>query len=183
VEAYLPILRALAGIGADARDAVPVVARLVNSEVAEVRHAAVHALAKIDRGNRSLVRHLRRWLTEWQRQSQQAEYAFASDNLEWLEFAEALREIGPRAEPLAADLNRLTTTSPLANPELRCYAAYALATFPAHKQAAVDYLEAVRNRGFFQSFEFVNLADDLLHRIAGVEQPWTHLSQAHGVGP
>jgi hypothetical protein len=76
------------------------------------------------------------------------------------------------------------TTAPLAHTKVRCYAAFALAAFPAHRQAAEDFLGRVSKAGFIDTFEYVNLADYLLKRIAGVEQKsWSRLSRPFGVGP
>lgn len=171
---YVTLLTALGGIGTDARAGATTVLKLANSNDPDIRHAAIQTLARIDPDHPALMRQLRRWLAEWERDS----FDPWSDGL-----ADTVWQLGPRAEPLAAGMNRLMTTAPLVDPQVRCYAAFALATFPRYRPAAVAYLEQVRKVGLSDSFDCINRADTLLQRITGVEQPWTKLVKPRGVGP
>ena len=160
---YAAILTALGRIGADARNAAPAVIKLAKSDDPKVRHVAIQTLARIDSANPSLMWYLRRWLAEWERKSAtdriQIDFDWSFDEL-----ADAVWQLGPRAEPLAPELSRLMATAPLMNPQVRCYAAYALARFPSHRQAAAGYLNTIPRTGFSDIFD---LADELLQRIAG----------------
>jgi HEAT repeat protein len=181
---YTPILRALVGIGVDARDAAPAVLRLANSDDTEVRHLAILTLARIDPDHRSLMRHMRRWLGEWERRPSTDNVSFTLDyDPSPKEFADAVWELGPRAESLTPDLNRIMLTAPLVHVQVRCYAAFAVARFPSHRQVAEDYLQAIRRASFSNSFETINLAESLLQQIGGNEQIWTHLAPAGDLGP
>lgn len=162
---YVAILTALGRIGADARDAAPAVVKRANSDDPEVRHVAVQTLARIDPANRSLMRYLRRWLFEWERKSATDvfESLFGTDR-SFDEFADAVWQLGTRAEALVPDLSRIMATAPLIDPRVRCYAAYALARFPSHRQAAVDFLNGVQRSGLSGNFQLINLADELLQR-------------------
>lgn len=153
-----PILRTLGHIGPNAREAVPVLLRLADSDDMEMRHTAIQALAEIDPANRSLKRHLRRWLAEIERFSNR-DFNFgtpAGSN----EFADTVSELGTRAEFLAPDLNRIISTAPLVGATSRWCAAVALAVFPPYRQAAVSYLQAVQRSGF--PVGYINGAESLL---------------------
>ena len=189
---YLSRLHALGGIGAQAREGVPAVLRLANFEDPEIRHAAVVALARIDPANPSLIPHLRHLLVEWERKS-------LTDNDDWFgsghslpadglaQIADAVWELGPRAERLAPDLQRIVTTAPLLDPRRRCYAAFALARFPLHRQAAEGYLEKITKSEFpplYRSYELIHLAHAQLQRIRGATQGETRpIAIPGGVGP
>jgi HEAT repeat protein len=161
----------------------PAVLALANSDDPEVRHVAIKALIQIDPDNPSLDRHLRRWLAECERSSATDDSdAFSAPSLDGL--ADSLRQLGPRAEPFANDLHRLMASAPLAHPRVRCYAAFALAALPAHRQAAEDYLRSLTKAELSDSFDSLNLADALLRRIEGAEQKsWMELNRPFGVGP
>lgn len=163
---YVTILMALRGIGAEARDAAPAVVKLGNSDDPKVRHVAIQTLARIDPANPSLMRYLRRWLAEWERKSA-TDHTLIDFDWSFDEFSDAVWQLGPRAEPLVPELSRLMANAPLINPQVRCYAAYALARFPAHRQAAVGYLNAIRRTGLPNILALFNLADELLQRITG----------------
>jgi hypothetical protein len=189
---YLSRLHALGGIGAQAREGVPAVLRLANFESPEIRHAAVLALARIDLTNPSLIPHLRRLLAEWERKS-------LTDNDDWFEsghslpadglaqIADTVWELGPRAERLAPDLQRMVTTAPLLDPRRRCYAAFALARFPLHREAAESYLEKVTKSEFpplYRSYGLIHLAHAQLQRIRGAPQGETRpIAIPGGIGP
>ena len=160
---YAAILTALGRIGADARDAAPAVIKLAKSDDPKVRHVAIQTLARIDSANPSLMWYLRRWLAEWERKSA-TDHTLIDFDWSFDELADAVWQLGPRAEPLAPELSRLMATAPLMNPQVRCYAAYALARFPSHRQAAAGYLNTIPRTGFSDIFD---LADELLQRIAG----------------
>jgi HEAT repeat protein len=181
-EEFVSILTALGSRGAEARTAAPVVLALANADDPEVRYAAIKTLARIDPDNPLLDRHLRRWLAEWER-SAATDDSFSFDS-SFDGLADSLRRLGPRAESFANDLHRLMASAPLAQPKVRCYAAFALAASPAHRQKAEDYLRSLTTSELSNSFESLNLADALLRRIAGDEQKsWMQLSMPFGVGP
>ena len=164
---YFPLLHGLAGIGTKARDASPEVLRLTNFDDWRIRHAAIFTLARIDPSNPYLITCLRRWLAEWERKSANQDHAAAENDLSCDEFVDAVWELGPRAEPLAPDLERLMTTAPLLECRVRCYAASALARFASYRRTAETCLENVQNAGFLGTSNNVNLAHVLLQRIKG----------------
>ena len=193
---YLSRLHALGGIGAQARVGVPAVLRLANFDDPEIRHAAVLALARIDPANPSVIPRLRRLLVEWEKKSSTSDdwdwfgsvHSLPADGLE--QIADAVWELGPRAERLVPDLQRMMTTTPLLDPRARCYAAFALARFPSHRQTAEDYLETITNSSFppLQVFGgpavYIPLAHAQLQRIRGVSQSETRpIATMYGLGP
>jgi hypothetical protein len=99
------------------------------------------------------------------------------------EFVDAVSRLGPRAKSFLPRLERLMSTAPLANPKVRCYAAYALGQFRSHREKAESYLKLVRKIGLSDDFETINLADALLQRLEGVEESWTELYAPFGIGP
>lgn len=131
----------------------------------------------------SLVKPKRRWLSEWQRESAIKDMRIMDVKRKFERFSDTVWDLGPRAESLAPDLEYLMATAPLADPKARCYAAFALARFPSHRRAAVDYLQRIRKCGFFESFDSVNLAEDLLQRIEGREPSGPWLFRPMEVGP
>ncbi|HVX11619.1 MAG TPA: HEAT repeat domain-containing protein [Pirellulales bacterium] len=181
---FEPFLNALAGIGQDARSAAAEVARIANFDDRLLRQAAVLTLARIDPTNPSLMPYMRRLLVEWERKSVTAELHetwLAGDPVEKL--AEAIRELGQHADPLVPDLVRIVTAERLVNWEVRCYAAFALAGFPQHRQTAETCLECIVASGSFYSSGPINLADGLLQRIKGVPKSGIRPRVIQQVGP
>jgi HEAT repeat protein len=171
-EEYVPIVHALGGIGPDARDALPAVLKLADVDDPEIRHAAVMALARIDPTNSSLVPQLRRLLAEWERssliQDAWAESAVSMPDVGLEQIADAVWELGPRAAGLVPDLRRMVTTAPLLEPRVRCYAAFALASFARQRQVAQQCLQNFATTD--QAGPLMGsarLASELLQRING----------------
>lgn len=166
---YFPRLDALAGIGREARSAVPEVMRIANFDDRSIRQAAILTLSRIDPRNPSLVSGMRRLLIECERKSATEDLHVTwirGDPLE--KVAEAIWDLGPHAEPLALDLDRIVRSKHLVQWKVRCFAAFALASFPQHRRRAEAYLESVVDSGFPASPESINLAHGLLQRIKGV---------------
>lgn len=178
------ILHALAGIGMAANAATPEVSRLANSDDAEIRQAAVLTLARIAPDSPSLISRMRRILAEYERES-----ATNDDHGGWVfedplaKFADAVWDLGARAEPLSGDLLHIMTMDRLIDRRVRCYAAFALAGLASHRQTATAYLERVIDSGFPESFGSVNLAHALLQAINGAKDDGEWLMTPLGVGP
>ncbi len=191
---YVSRLHALGGIGAQARAGIPVALRLANCIDPETRHAAVLALATMDPTSPWQIAQLRGLGVVWGRESLSDDDWFGSghslpeDGL--AQIADAVWELGPRAERLMPDLQRMVTTAPLLDPRARCCAAFALARFPSHRQAAEDYLEKVTKSSFppLNVFSgpsvYIPLAHAQLQRIRGVPQGETRpIATMYGIGP
>ena len=143
--------------------------RIANFDDRSIRQAAILTLSRIDPRNPSLVSGMRRLLIECERKSATEDLHVTwirGDPLE--KVAEAIWDLGPHAEPLALDLDRIVRSKHLVQWKVRCFAAFALASFPQHRRRAEAYLESVVDSGFPASPESINLAHGLLQRIKGV---------------
>lgn len=171
---YYPRLDALAGIGEESLRAVPEVLRIANFDDRAIRQAAVLTLARIAPRNPSLIPHIRRLLVEWERKS-------ATEDLHssWIrgdpveKLAEAIWQLGRHGEPLARDLERIVTAQHLVNWKVRCHAAFALASFPLHRQTAETYLESVVASGFPSTSQSINLVRAFAENQRRAEEPNT----------
>ena len=144
-EEYVALLDALGAIGPDALSAAPALLNFANFDDSRTRQAAVLALAKIDPADASLTPRLKRLLAEWERKS-----AFWSDeDHDWsdeehhkgfVQVADAVWKLGPKAEPLVPDLRRMLA-APSLEEEMRRYAAYALAGIPGRRHEGKRILE------------------------------------------
>ncbi|HEV3025186.1 MAG TPA: hypothetical protein VGX76_22095 [Pirellulales bacterium] len=85
------------------------------------------------------------------------DYRLPSDGI--AQIADEVRELGPRAEGLIPDLRRIVM-APLLDHDVRCYAAFALASFPRERHAALQCLE-----NFALGHDYSRLAARLLQRI------------------
>lgn len=164
---YVPILKALRGIGSDAREALPEVLRLTSSSNPKVSHAAIMALVTIDPANRALMARLRGLWAEWERTSsafndiplfRDDDYRLPREGLAQL--ADAVWRLGHRADELIPDLRRMVA-APLLDDDVRCYAAYALASFSEESEVAIKCLENLTHHNMRGP------AKELLDRIHG----------------
>jgi HEAT repeat protein len=135
---YLAVIQALGGIGPEARPAVPAILRASNFEDACM--AAVVSLARIDPANASVVPRLRDLIARMGRIPNLG-FSLTPPGCGFFgQLVEVIWELGPRAEELAPDLERLVT-APLLDRRVRCYAAFALARFASSRPTAVGYLK------------------------------------------
>ncbi|HJT34822.1 MAG TPA: HEAT repeat domain-containing protein [Pirellulales bacterium] len=172
-EEYFARLDALAGIGSGALDAVPELLRLAKFDDRAICGGAVVTLARIDPTHPSLVPRLRILLVELERRSTigsaASMFGMGGNRFDNLadKIADTVWELGPHAEPLVPDLERIVTANHLVDLKVRCYAAFALARFQPHRQTAMAYLKSAPRLGHPGS---PNLADKLLQRIDGVRK-------------
>lgn len=134
----------LGQIGPDASSAIPALIRLAKRDQERPEGIAAVALARIDPENPAVIECLERYLAEGEHRGFFDDDGSSDVILE--DVLDVVWELGSRGDPLRADLRRLLA-SPLLHLSNRCCAAYALASFPAERPAAVRYLERMAAHG------------------------------------
>ncbi|HVC94629.1 MAG TPA: HEAT repeat domain-containing protein [Pirellulales bacterium] len=130
----------LGRIGPDASAAIPALIRLAKRDRERPEATAVVALARIDPENRAVISSLKSYLAAGERR----ESLDGDVPSNWIseDLLDVVWTLGSRAEPLAAELH-MVLAAPLLDPDNRCRAAFALASFPSERLSAVRYLEQV----------------------------------------
>jgi hypothetical protein len=76
---------------------------------------------------------------------------------------DAFWQLRSNAQPLAVDLRRMVLSSPMRTRRDRCHAAFALASFPDERAAALGYLESISAHEYGYGDGY--LANEILAKI------------------